>query len=83
MSLIPSDPTTWPLKIKLIGHDVGRSNDRSTAVIGGNCPFTVGSRLLAVKEFVELPAGLYGSVLANKLAEIDRAHNHDGRRRSQ
>lgn len=77
MSFIPSDPTTWPLKVKLIAHDVGRSHDRSTAVIGGNCPFTVGSRLLAVKEFVELPAGLYGSALANALAEVDRTHNHD------
>lgn len=77
MSFIPDDPTTWPMKVHLIGHDVGRSHDRSTAVIGGNCPFTVGSRLLAVKEFVELPVGLYGSQLANALAEIDRAYNHD------
>jgi hypothetical protein len=77
MSFIPSDPTTWPLKVKLIGHDVGRSHDRSTAVVGGNCPFTVGSRLLAVKEFVELPVGLYGSALANALAAIDQTHNHD------
>ncbi len=77
MSFIPSDPTTWPLKVKLIAHDVGRSHDRSTAVVGGNCPFTVGRGLLAVKEFVELPAGLYGSALANALAEIDRTHSHD------
>ena len=77
MSFIPSDPTTWPLKVHIVGHDVGRSRDRSTAVIGGNCPFTVGSRSLGVKEFVELPVGLYGSQLANAVAEIDRAYNHD------
>ena len=77
MSFIPSDPTTWPLKAHIVGHDVGRSHDRSTVVIGGNCPLTVGSRLLAVKEFVELPVGLYGSALATALTAIDRAYNHD------
>ncbi len=77
MSFISSDPTTWPLKIPIVAHDVGRSHDRSTAVIGGNCPFTVGSRLLAVKEFVELPVGLYGSALANALAQIDQNYNRD------
>ena len=66
MSFIPSDPTTWPLKVHIVGHDVGRSRDRSTAVIGGNCPFTVGSPLLAVKEFVELPVGLYGSATGER-----------------
>jgi hypothetical protein len=37
-------------------HDVGRSRDRSAAVIGGNRP--VGPRL-GIMELEELPKGLY------------------------
>jgi hypothetical protein len=34
------DPTTWPVfRPLIIAHDVGRSRDRSTAVVGGNSPF--------------------------------------------
>ena len=34
------DPSTWPVfKPLIIAHDVGRSHDRSTAVVGGNSPF--------------------------------------------
>jgi len=77
MMINPDDPRTWPLKIPIIAHDVARSSDRSTAVVGGNCPFTLGPRLLGVKEFVELPLGLYGSELANKLAAIDQTYNRD------
>ncbi len=74
---IPDDPRTWPLKVPIIAHDVGRSSDRSTAVVGGNCPFTLGARLLGIKEFRELPVGLYGSELANALATIDQTYNRD------
>lgn len=77
MTFNPDDPRTWPMKVPIIAHDVGRSNDRSTAVVGGNSPFTPGSRLLGVREFVELPAGLYGSELANELAAIDKIYNRD------
>ena len=77
MTFIPDDPRTWPLKVPIIAHDVGRSSDRSTAVVGGNCPFTLGARLLGIKEFVELPVGLYGSELANALAAIDQNYNRD------
>ena len=77
MTFNPDDPRTWPMKIHLMAHDVGRSIDRSTAVVGGNCPLTSGSRLLGVKQFVELPVGLYGSELANALAAIDQAYNRD------
>ena len=77
MTFIPDDPRTWPLKVPIIAHDVGRSSDRSTAVVGGNCPFTLGARLLGIKEFVELPVGLYGSELANALAAIDQTYNRD------
>ena len=45
--------------------------------IGGNCPFNLGSRLLGVNEFVELPVGLYGSELASALAAIDQTYNRD------
>ena len=71
------DPATWPLKVPMIAHDVGRTNDRSTAVVGGNSPFTLGSRLLGIKQCLELPQGLYGSELANALANIDQSYNRD------
>ena len=77
MTIIPDDPRTWPLKVPIIAHDVGRSSDRSTAVVGGSCPFTLGWRLLGIKEFIELPVGLYGSELANALAAIDQTYNRD------
>jgi hypothetical protein len=68
------DPNTWPSFWPLIiAHDVGRSRDRSTAVIGGNSPFQ--PRLLGIQELVELPQGLYGSPRASALATIDRRYN--------
>jgi hypothetical protein len=67
------DPTTWPVfRPLIIAHDVGRSRDRSTAVVGGNGPFE--PRLLGIKECEELPQGLYGSPRASALATVDRRH---------
>src|SRR5271155_2961913 len=77
MTLNPDDPRTWPLKIPIIAHDVGRTHDRSTAVVGGKCPFLFDPRLLGVRAFVELPLKLYGSELANELAAIDQSYNRD------
>ena len=57
----------------IIAHDVGRSDDRSTAVIGGNGPFQ--PRLLGIRELHELPQGQYGSARASALATIDRRYN--------
>ena len=57
----------------MIAHDVGRSRDRSTAVIGGNSPFQ--PRLLGIRELEEWPQGLYGSPRASALAAIDRRYN--------
>jgi hypothetical protein len=68
------DPNTWPsFRPLIIAHDVGRSRDRSTAVIGGNSPFQ--PRLLGIRELEELPQGLYGSPRASALATIDRRYN--------
>jgi hypothetical protein len=71
----PDDPRTWgrpwPL---IIGHDVGRSRDRSTAVVGGPCAHA--PRLLGLTEFHELPSG-FGYARASALAQIDRAHTSD------
>jgi len=68
------DPSTWPyFKPLIIAHDVGRSRDRSTAVIGGNCPN--GQQLIGIRELLELPLGLYGSARASTLAEIDRRYH--------
>ena len=74
MTFNRDDPTTWPcLRPLIMAHDVGRSRDSSTAVIGGNCP--AGPRLLGIQELVELPKGLYGSSRASALATIDRRYN--------
>ena len=75
MTIHRDDPSTWPgFKPLIIAHDVGRSRDRSTAVVGGNCPF-FGPRLLGIGELIELPQGLYGSARASALAAIDRRYN--------
>jgi hypothetical protein len=67
------DPRTWPyFKPMIIAHDVGRSRDRSTAVIGGNSP--VEPRLLGIRESIELPQKLYGSARASALAAVDRSY---------
>jgi hypothetical protein len=74
MTFNRDDPNTWPIfRPLIIAHDVGRSRDRSTAVIGGNGPFQ--PRLLGIKELEELPQGLYGSARASALAAFDRRYN--------
>jgi hypothetical protein len=71
------DVSTWPyFKPLIIAHDVGRSRDRSTAVVGGNSP--CGPRLLGIGEAEELPQGLFGSARASALAAIDRRHHSNG-----
>ena len=72
----PIDPRRYPIKVPIIAHDVGRTNDRSTAVVGGHCLPFFGQQLL-VHEFRELPVGIYGSQLANELAKIDQNYNRD------
>jgi hypothetical protein len=68
------DPRTWhSFRPLIIAHDVGRSRDRSTAVVGGNSP--IPPRLLGITELAELPPNLYGSARANALATIDRRYN--------
>ena len=49
MSYNLNDVKSWPgLKPFIIAHDVGRSRDRSTAVVGGNSPY--GRRVLGIRE---------------------------------
>jgi len=70
------DPATWPtFRPVIIAHDVGRSRDHSTAVVGGNCPFE--PRLLGIAELEELPQGLYGSARASALAAVDRRYQNN------
>jgi hypothetical protein len=77
MIFVPDDPSTWPgfKPATIIAHDVGRSRDRSTAVVGGNSPLQPG--LLGIAELEELPQGLFGSPRANALAAIDRRYHSD------
>jgi hypothetical protein len=73
MRFNPEDPTTWRyFKPRIIAHDVARSRDRSTAVVGGLGDFE--PSLIGIVEFEELPQGLYGSARASALAAIDRKH---------
>jgi hypothetical protein len=68
------DVGSWPgFKPLFVAHDVGRSRDRSTAVIGGNSPY--GQRLLGIREAEELPQNLFGSARASNLAVIDRRYH--------
>ncbi len=71
MTFNREQPATWPyFSPAIIAHDVGRSRDRSTAVVGGNCPFE--ARLTGITELIELQQGLYGSARASALASVDR-----------
>jgi hypothetical protein len=69
------DPSLWPIKYPLIAHDVGRTNDRSTAVVGGYCASVAG--VIGIKELIELPQNCYGHELANQLAMVDGRYNRD------
>jgi hypothetical protein len=67
------DPSSWPgFRPLIIAHDVARSRDRSTAVIGGNGPFP--PRLTGISQLVEFQQGLYGAARANALAQVDRQY---------
>ena len=57
----------------IIAHDVGHTKDRSTAIVGGKGPFA--PDLIGMKEFEELPQGLYGSARADALAMVDRRYD--------
>ena len=77
MTAISTDPRLWPyLHPLLIAHDVGGSRDRSTAVVGGFCGYAPG--ILGIKEFNELPQGLYGSERASAVAQIDARYDRNG-----
>jgi hypothetical protein len=67
------DPNTWGcFRPLIIAHDVGRSRDHSTAVVGGLASFD--SSLIGIEEAHELLQGLYGSARASALAAIDRRY---------
>jgi hypothetical protein len=70
----PGDVETWPLYKPIIAHDVGRSRDRSTAVVGGCNPYC--PQELGILAAHELPQNLFGSDRANALARIDGRCNH-------
>lgn len=71
---IPVHRSTWEFfRPHIIAHDVGHTKDRSTAVIGGRSPFA--PNLIGMKEFEELPQGLYGSARADALAMVDRRYD--------
>jgi hypothetical protein len=72
----PSDVSTWGyFKPTIIAHDVGRSRDRSTAVIGGKSPAP--PSLIGIGELIELPQGLYGSPRAHEVAAIDIGYDNN------
>jgi hypothetical protein len=76
MNYNPNDVSTWPgYKPAIIAHDVGRSRDRSTAVVGGNSPY--GRRLLGIGEAEELQENLFGTARASALAAVDRRYHNN------
>ena len=65
MSYNVDDVKSWPVfKPLIIAHDVGRTRDRSTAVVGGNNP--LGHQQLGILEARELPQNLFGSERAGE-----------------
>ena len=73
MTFNRNDPSTWPdMKPTIIAHDVARSHDRSTAVVGGLSYYQ--PRLFGIAHLEELPLGQSGSERANALAEVDRRY---------
>jgi hypothetical protein len=77
----PNDPNTWgSFRPLIIAHDVGRSRDRSTAVVGGGCAqYGFGpSGLTGFGEHSELPQGLFGYARADALAAVDYRWHQDG-----
>jgi len=76
MIYVSDDVNSWPVfKPLIIAHDVGRTRDRSTAVVGGNSP--CGRRLLGIREAEELPQNLFGHARASALAAVDRRRHHN------
>jgi hypothetical protein len=77
MRLHPEDPTTWPCcRPLIIAHDVARSNDHSTAMIGGPSPFQ--PPVVGVLQAGQMTQGSYGHTLAGELANIDRTFQSNG-----
>src|SRR5579859_3898669 len=76
MSFDPSDPKQWPsCRPLIIAHDVARSRDHSTAVIGGGSPFQ--ADVVGILDLQELPQGLYGTARASALAAVDRHYKSE------
>ena len=68
-----NDPSTWPdMKPIIIAHDVARSRDRSTAVVGGLAHYM--PKLFGIAHLEELPLGQSGSERATALAAVDRRY---------
>jgi hypothetical protein len=66
-------PDAWRIfKPTIIVQDVGHTKDRSTVVVGGRTILAPGQTLL--KEFEELPQGLFGSARAARLAQADQRY---------
>jgi hypothetical protein len=77
MSFNPNDFKTWDcFRPLIIAHDVGRTRDRSTAVIGGLPAYN--PNLIGIQHAYELRQGLYGSARASELAMIDRHYDSEG-----
>jgi len=76
----PDDPSTWgSFRPLIMAHDVGRSRDRSTAVVGGLCPHYgfVRDGTLGFGEYHELPQNRFGHARADALAAVDRRWHQD------
>lgn len=74
-SKTPVHPNTWEFcRPFIIAHDVGRAKDRSTAVVGGVSPFA--PDLVNLRQFTELPQGLYASPRAEALSQVDRLYDY-------
>jgi hypothetical protein len=69
------DPARWPIQYPIIAHDVGRTHDRSTAVVGGYCRLI--PEALGVAEITELRQNCFGHQLASELAVVDSRYHRN------
>lgn len=73
----PHHPETWfRFRPLFIAHDVARSRDHSTAVVGGIGPFE--PPRIGIVEARELPQQIFGHARASALAEVDRRYDSNG-----
>ena len=67
------DPRSWCIRPQILVHDVGTTQDMSTAVVGGIGAFEPNPPI-GVSHLEELPIGLRGTARATAVANVDKKY---------